>query len=174
MTNETGMTSTDGNNVSLKSVKIDAHLSGLLLNVTTQQRYVNDNQKNIEVVYTFPLPAHAVILGADMTIAGKKLAAVVMEKSNAEEDYEEAIQSGDLPVMVERSGPGLYTANIGNLKRGEEVAIEVRWAQLLALRDQSIRVAIPTVIGERYGDAHDDFGLAHHQSGDMDPLAQYP
>ena len=174
MTNETGMTSTDGNNVSLKSVKIDAHLSGLLLNVTTQHRYVNDNQKNIEVVYTFPLPAHAVILGVDMTIAGKKLAAVVMEKSDAEEDYEEAIQSGDLPVMVERSGPGLYTANIGNLKRGEEVAIEVHWAQLLALRDQSIRVAIPTVIGERYGDAHDDFGLAYHQSGDMDPLAQYP
>ena len=45
MTNETGMTSTDGNNVSLKSVKIDAHLSGLLLNVTTQQRYVNDKPK---------------------------------------------------------------------------------------------------------------------------------
>ncbi len=174
MTNETGMTSTDGNNVSLKSVKIDAHLSGLLLNVTTQQRYINDNKKNIEVVYTFPLPAHAVILGVDMTIAGKKLTAVVMEKSDAEEDYEEAIQSGDLPVMVERSGPGLYTANIGNLKRGEEVTIEVRWAQLLALRDQSIRIAIPTVIGERYGDAHDDFGLAHHQSGDTDPLAQYP
>ena len=174
MTNETGMTGTDGEVVSLKSVQIDANLNGLLLNVTTQQRYINQNKKNIEVVYTFPLPAHAVILGVEMAIAGKKLAAVVMEKSDAEEDYEEAIQNGDLPVMVERSGPGLYTANIGNLKRGEEVAIEVRWAQLLALRDQSIRVAIPTVIGERYGNAHNDGGLAHHQSGDMNPLAQYP
>lgn len=174
MTIETGMESDTGDAVSLKSVHIDASVSGLLLNVTTQQHYKNTTRKNLEVVYTFPLPAHAVILGVDLTIGEKTLSGVVLEKSEAEEDYEEAIAQGDLPVMVERSGPGLYTANLGNLKRGEEVAITVRWAQLLNVRDDSVRIAIPTVIGKRYGEAHAQGGLAPHQTDEVDMLAEYP
>ncbi|NBP27752.1 MAG: VWA domain-containing protein, partial [Betaproteobacteria bacterium] len=174
MTIETGMESDTGDAVSLKSVHIDASVSGLLLNVTTQQHYKNTTRKNLEVVYTFPLPAHAVILGVDLTIGEKTLSGVVLEKSEAEEDYEEAIAQGDLPVMVERSGPGLYTANLGNLKRGEEVAITVRWALLLNVRDDSLRIAIPTVIGKRYGDAHAQGGLAPHQTDEVDMLAEYP
>lgn len=174
MSSETGMETNAGDIVSLKSVHIDANINGLLLNVTTQQHYKNTTRKNLEVVYTFPVPLHAVILGVDMTIGNKTLSGVVLEKSKAESDYEEAIQNGDLPVMVERSGPGLYTANLGNLKRGEEVTIEVRWALLLNVVEDSIRVAIPTVIGKRYGDAHAQGGLAPHQTDDVDILAEYP
>lgn len=174
MNNETGLISNDGTAVSLKSVHVNGTVQGLMLSATTQQRYVNESKKNLEVVYTFPLPAHALILGVSLTIGGKKLTAVVMEKSQAEEDYEEAIREGDLPVMVERSGPGLYTANLGNLKRKEEVLIEVQWAQLLAVRDHEIRMAIPTVIGKRYGDAHAQGGLAPHQTDEVDLIAEYP
>ncbi len=173
MTIETGMESDTGDAVSLKSVHIDASVNGLLLNVTTQQHYKNTTRKNLEVVYTFPLPTHAVILGVDLTIGEKTLSGVVLEKSEAEEDYEEAIAQGDLPVMVERSGPGLYTANLGNLKRGEEVAITVRWALLLNVREDSLRIAIPTVIGKRYGEAHAQGGLAPHQTDEVDMLAEY-
>ena len=174
MSNESAMKTIDGDNVSLKSVHIEGEVNGLLLNVTTQQHYVNKTRRNLEVVYTFPLPAHAVILGVELQIADKTLKGVVMEKSKAEENYEEAIREGDLPVMVERSGPGLYTANLGNLKRGQEVAIKVQWAQLLTVRDRAVRIAVPTVIGKRYGDAHAQGGLAAHQTDDASPLVEYP
>jgi len=164
MLKRTGMVSTSGENVSLKSVHVEGEVSGLMLNVTTRQIYANQTRRNLEVVYTFPLPAHAVILGVQLKVGDKTLTGVVTEKSEAEEDYEKAIQEGDLPVMVERSGPGLYTANLGNLKRGEEVAINVQWAQLLSVRDQAVRISIPTVIAERYGDAHAQGGLAPHQT----------
>lgn len=174
MIDETGLASLDGNPVSLKSVAIHATVKGLLLSARTEQHYINQTRKNLEVVYTFPLPAHAVILEVNLRIGGKKLTAMVMEKSQAEVDYEEAIQEGDLPVMVERSGPGLYTANLGNLRRGEEVVIEVHWAQLLCVQNRSVRIGIPTVIGKRYGDAHGQGGLAVHQTDEASPLAQYP
>lgn len=174
MAQETGMHGVNGEVVALKGVHIEASLSGLLLTATTQQRYVNKSRRNLEVVYTFPLPAHAVILGVDLTIGEKKLSGMVLEKSKAEEDYEDAIREGNMPVMVERSGPGLYTANLGNLKRGEEVVIDVRWSQLLVLRDGDIRLAIPTVIGKRYGDAHAQGALAPHQTDEVDLLAEYP
>lgn len=174
MIDETGLASLDGDPVSLKSVAINATVKGLLLSAKTEQHYVNKSRKNLEVVYTFPLPAHAVILEVNLRIGGKTLTAVVIEKSQAEVDYEEAIQEGDLPVMVERSGPGLYTANLGNLKRGEEVVIEVQWAQLLCVQNQSVRIGIPTVIGKRYGNAHGQGGLAPHQTDEASLLAQYP
>ncbi len=174
MSNESGMQTIEGDAVSLKSVHIEGEVNGLLLNVTTQQHYVNKTRRNLEVVYTFPLPDHAVILEVELKIADKTLKGVVMEKSNAEENYEKAIREGDLPVMVERSGPGLYTANLGNLKRGQEVAIKVQWAQLLCVRNQAVRIAVPTVIGKRYGDAHTQGELAAHQTDEVSPLVEYP
>ena len=66
MSNESAMKTIDGDNVSLKSVHIEGEVNGLLLNVTTQQHYVNKTRRNLEVVYTFPLPAHAVILGVEL------------------------------------------------------------------------------------------------------------
>ncbi len=174
MTIETGLKTAQDEPISLKAVQINGRLNGLLLQVSTQQRYVNDSRRNVEVVYTFPLPPHAVILGVNLTIGGKQLSAVVLEKSQAQTDYEDAIAKGDMPVMVERSGPGLYTANLGNLKRNEEVLIEVQWAQLLKVRDSSIRIGIPTVIGQRYGDPHATGGLAPHETDEVNPAAQYP
>ncbi len=174
MIDETGLASFDGDPVSLQSVHIKGLAKGPLLSVTTEQHYLNQTRKNLEVVYTFPLPAHAVILEVNLRIGGKALTAVVMEKSQAEADYEEAIREGDLPVMVERSGPGLYTANLGNLKPGEDVVIEVQWAQLLCVQDRSIRIGVPTVIGKRYGNAHSQGGLAAHQTDEGSLLAQYP
>jgi Ca-activated chloride channel family protein len=44
----------------------------------------------------------------------------LLAKKKAEKKYEEAIESGDTPVMLEKSPLGLYTANLGNLKPGEE------------------------------------------------------
>jgi Ca-activated chloride channel family protein len=174
MSQETGMKTRDGEPVSLKSVHIDAEIRGLMLNVTTQQHYVNKSRRNLEIVYTFPLPAHAVILGLELQIGEKTLRGVVMEKSKAEENYEEAVHKGDLPVMVEHSGPGLYTANLGNLKRGQSVIIKVEWAQLLSVRDGCVRVAVPTVVGQRFGDAHAQGALAAHQTDESSLLVEYP
>ena len=48
-------------------------------------------------------------------IAGKKLSGTVVEKKQAERDYEDAITDGNSAVMLQEAGPGLYTASLGNL-----------------------------------------------------------
>lgn len=86
-----------------------------------------------------------------------------MEKKQATERYEEAISKGDSPIMVERSARGLYTANLGNLKPGEDAVIEIDYAQLLRFEQDQIRITVPTTVGPRYGDAHRTAGLAAHE-----------
>ncbi len=165
---------TKGETVGLKSVHIDGRLDGLMLSVKVRQSYRNDSGKNLETVYTFPLAWGATLLGMNVELNGKRMQAAVLEKTQATEKYEKAIDEGDTPVMVEKSAGGLYTANLGNLMAGEEAVIEIEYAQLLHFEQGRIRVSIPTTIAPRFGDAHRQGGLAPHETDAVNPMVEYP
>ena len=164
----------EGERVALLGVSANGRLSGMTFECAVEQRYRNDTSRNLEVVYTFPLPPAAVLLGVELCIGDRRLAGVVMPKAQAERTYEDAIEKGDLPVMIERSAHGLFTANVGNLQSGEEAVIRYRWAQLLRFEQAGIRVAIPTTIAPRYGDPVKDGGLGLHESAGASLSAAYP
>jgi len=166
--------SPEGLAATLQSVQIDGHLDGLLLRMKTRQHYKNARKTNLEAVYTFPLPWGATLLGLNAEIDGHRLQGTVMEKKQATQRYEKAIDDGDTPIMVERSARGLYTANLGNLKPGEDAVIEIEYAQLLRFEQGQIRITVPTTVGPRYGDAHKTGGLAAHESVTASVLAEYP
>ena len=147
------LSSTDGSVATLKSVHIEGRLDGLMLVLTSRQSYRNEGQNNLETVYIFPVPWGATLLALNAEIAGHRLAGTVLEKKQATERYEQAIDAGDTPIMVEQSAPGLYTANLGNLQPGEEAVIEIEHAQLLRFEQGQIRITIPTAVAPRYGDA---------------------
>lgn len=163
-----------GETISLKSVHVEGRLDGLMLHVKVRQSYRNDAGHNVETVYTFPLAWGATLLGMNVELNGKRMHATVLEKKQATEKYEKAIDEGDTPVMVERSASGLYTANLGNLMPDEEAVIEIEYAQLLRFEQGHIRLSIPTTIAPRFGDAHRQGGLAAHETAAVNPLAQYP
>lgn len=174
MSKETHFTSDSGDDVALKRVHIDGRIDGLLWSMTSQQHYRNETGNNLEAVYTFPLAPGAVLLGLTVQIGDKRLHGTVIEKKRATARYEKAIDDGDMPVMVEKSSEGLYTANLGNLKDGESVIIEIESAQLLRVDQGQMRLQIPTIIGERYGDAHATGGLARHETAAVNAMLEYP
>ena len=160
--------------LALQSVHVEGQLDGLLLSTVIRQNYLNNTGKNLEIVYTFPVSWGSSLLGMEVKIGSKRLQGVVIEKKEAEEKYEKAIEDGDTPVMVQESSPGLYTANLGNIKANESMSVEIRCAQLLSFEQDQIRVKIPTVIAPRYGGAHKAGGLAPHETDKVDLLAAYP
>jgi Ca-activated chloride channel family protein len=174
MKTKTGLENEYGQNVSLKSVHLEGKLEGLLLTMLVKQRYLNDSEETIEASYTFPAGWGANLMGFSVELNGKQMQAVALAKKKAEKKYEKAIESGDTPVMLEKSPLGLYTANLGNLKPGEEAVIIIEYAQLLRFEKGRVRITVPTVIGERYGDEVLDGHIAPHQTVDSDLLVEYP
>ena len=174
MKKSTGLENEKGQSVALKSVHLDGRLDGLLLTMKVFQKYVNDSKKTIEASYTFPAGWGANLLSFSVALNGKRMQAVALAKDVAEEKYEDAIKKGDTPVMLEKSPLGLYTANLGNLKRGEEAVIEIEYAQLLRFEKGRLRITVPTVIGQRYGDAKTQGHVQAHQGLDTDALVEYP
>ena len=162
-----------GEEVAMKSVHVHGKLDGLLLRMKTRQTYTNQTEDNLETVYTFPLAWGATLLNLAVELNGKRLNGTVIEKKQAVKKYEKAIDNGDTPIMVERSGRGLYAANLGNLLPGETAVIEIEYAQLLNFEADRIRLSIPTTIAPRYGDQHQQGGLQPHQTATANGLVEY-
>jgi Ca-activated chloride channel family protein len=159
--------------VALQSVNIEAEFNNLLCEVNVCQKYKNLESVNIEAVYTFPLTSGAVLLDLTIKTRTKVLKGTVIEKSEAEDRYEDAITDGDTAIMLEQVDPGLYTMNIGNILPEEKVEITLTYAELYRWQDDSLRFLLPTTIAPRYG-SPEKVGLEPHQAPEYDLLAENP
>lgn len=137
----------------LVGVQAQGRLDAVLFELSLRQTYRNTSDQVLEVVYTFPLPPMSVLLGFASELNGERQDGVIVAKREAERQYEESLEEGDAPVMLEAHSDGLHTANIGNLKPGDDVVLEARFAQLLSFEQGRLRVSIPTTIAPRYGNA---------------------
>ena len=157
----------------LTGVTAKGRVDGALFDLVVRQTYRNTTANVLEVVYTFPLPHGAVLLGFATELNGERKDAVVIEKIAAEQRYEDGMADGDAPVMLEAVGNGLHTANIGNLKPDDEIVLEVRIAQLLMFEQGRLRLAIPTTVAPRYGNAA-QAGLQPQQVPQASLQVEYP
>lgn len=174
MKNESAsLTTAQGDSVVLRSVHAQGHLDGLLLSMTLRQVFRNDTKKNLEVTYTFPLAWGAVLLGMQATLGGKRMSGQVMARREARERYEEAVEKGDAPIMVEKAQGGVFSASLGSLKPGEEAVIEIAYAQMLSFEQGRIRLVVPTTIAPRYGDPVRQGKLQPDQVAAPDLLAEH-
>lgn len=168
------MTTANGDSMLLEGVKASGDLRGVLLEMTVEQRFRNPGTSNVEVVYGFPLPWGAVLLGVDVQLGERQLRGTVVEKAEAEAAYEGALAEGHAAIMLEKNHDRSYTLNLGNLAAQETCVVTLRYAQTLAFEQQGLRLLIPTVIAPRYGDPIADGGLRPHQAPEHSAVAAYP
>ena len=164
----------DGQDVNLLGVRLSVDVRGLLFEAQVEQRFCNPSDTNVEVVYSFPLPWGAVLLGVDVLLGDKHLQGAVTEKQQAQAQYEEAMSEGNAAIMLEQNRDGSYCLNLGNLAAREHCTITLRYAQTLQFEQRGLRLLIPTVIAPRYGDAVRDGGLMPHQEPSHSLLAEHP
>lgn len=160
--------------ICLKALHWDCETKGLLCKLKATQQYHNASEKTLEVTYTFAVPHSAVVTEFAATINDKRLVAQTMAAPEADDKYDEAIESGDMPAMLEHAENGMCTANIGSLKPHESVDIEITYCWLLKPVDRVARIAIPTVIAPRYSRDGSQGGLLPHQQIEHDFRIEYP
>lgn len=163
----------DGTELMFEGASATGALRGLCLEMQVEQRFRNTTKDSVEVVYTFPLPWRAVLLGVDVKLGTRQLVGSVSEKAEAGQKYEDTLADGDAAIMLERNHDQSYTLNLGNLAAKEPCVVTVRYAQALAFEQDGLRLLIPATIAPRYGDMVRDGGLQPHQAPGHDLLAEY-
>ncbi|NCC26326.1 MAG: VWA domain-containing protein, partial [Deltaproteobacteria bacterium] len=146
----------------LTAVDVRLDIVGLLARTRLKQTYRNEEEKPIEAVYTFPLPMDGVLTSLVMKIGEKSFQGKAVEKSEAREQYEDAVAEGDTPIMLERLDNGLYTLNLANILPKETIEVEIEFAEILVHKAGEFRYELPTTLAPRYGNP-EDLGLEPHQ-----------
>lgn len=107
-------------NIPLKSIQWKGEVDGPLFRYQSVQNYENSTDDTIEISYSFPLPyGKSVITSFSAEINGVVRHACALLKKKAEETYEDAMESGDSPVMLKIEEQDFCTASLGNLRPGE-------------------------------------------------------
>jgi Ca-activated chloride channel family protein len=164
----------NGQPLMLLGVELTGEMRGLLFEASVKQRFCNPTDNSVEVIYTFPLPWGAVLLGIDVLLGDQALSGVIVEKKQAEAGYEAALSEGNTAIMLEKNHDQSYSLNLGNLAGKENCIITLRYAQTLQFEQRGLRLLIPTVIAPRYGDAIHGGGLLPHQVSPHSFLVDYP
>ncbi len=139
-----------GHALALQSLVYRGRIEGPIARYTLQQHFTNRSRRALEVIYTFPLQSNMLITGVRWMINGKIMQAEVLSRKEAEKQYENAVLSGNTASYLEQHRSNVFTMNIGNLKAGETMVIQIQLAQLLRLHDHTLRILLPTVVGPRY------------------------
>jgi len=168
------LTNEYGDELVMTGWSLKGAVQGMSFDATLEQTFVNSTGEHAEIVYNFPLPWGAELLGLEAQVGDKRLTGTVIGKKESETKYEEALSEGNSAILLERNADYDYTLNLGGIKSGEKVVITVRYGQLLRFSKSGLRLAIPTVIAPRFGDPVEDGGLKPHQVSGTSGLVEYP
>lgn len=161
-----------------RSMQDDAALQGAELDIRVRDlgaefvltyHFRNGEDRAIEALFTFPMPAEAAFVGLEADIAGEVLAARVLPRREATAEYDEAIAEGHSALLLEQVQPGLLHASLGNLGPGERASVTLRYALALTATEGRARLRLPCAIRPRYG--HWDVDDIHVPW--VDPSAAY-
>ncbi len=142
-----------GNKIPLPLKAIDARfqVQGDCAEIVMEQVFEHTGLKAIDVLYTFPLPADAVVHRCDMRIGKKIISAKVKPEAEARKEYKKQKAAGRRVALVETVRDNLFELTLGNVQPGDHPVIQI--AMVLPLTQAGTkerRLRIPSCPGIRY------------------------
>jgi Ca-activated chloride channel family protein len=134
----------------LKGVETRFNITGTLAEVEMDQVYFQDNQKPLDVTYTFPLPDGASIYRCELHTNDRKVKAVVKPVYEARTMVEEGRKKGHRSMLVEEVRGNLFELRLGLLMPGDTVIVRIAWFQQLEVEDTLHSLRLPFTPGVRY------------------------
>ncbi|XP_061574894.1 von Willebrand factor A domain-containing protein 5A-like isoform X2 [Cololabis saira] len=139
--------------VPLKSVEVELEVKDHVATVISTLIYENKEDKPLEAVFVFPLPADAAVCHFSAKVGQTHVVAEVKEKQQAREEYDDALSSGQQAFLLEESdqSPDIFSLSVGSLPPGESASIRLEYVTELAVQaDDGLRFCLPAVLNPRY------------------------
>ncbi|XP_047248178.1 von Willebrand factor A domain-containing protein 5A-like [Girardinichthys multiradiatus] len=139
--------------VPLKSIEVQLEVKDHVAAVVSTLNYENKEDKPLEAVFVFPLPGDAAVCHFSAQIGETNIVAEVKEKQQAQEEYDDALSSGQQAFLLEESdqSPDIFSLRVGSLPPGESASIRLEYVTELAVEaDDGLRFCLPAVLNPRY------------------------
>jgi len=133
-----------------QATEVDIVVRGLLTEATVTQRFSNPGDDWVEGVYVFPLPPKTAVHALRLQVGDRIIEGQVQEKAQAKRTYETAKRQGKKASLVEQERPNIFTTSVANIGPGEEVAVEIRYQEILEYDAGRFELRFPMVVGPRF------------------------
>lgn len=139
-------------NLPLQNTETFISIDGSIADISVKQTYTNEGASPIEAVYVFPSSTRAAVYGLTITVDGRVTEAVIKEKEAARAEYVQAKSEGKSAALLEQQKPNVFTMNVSNILPGDRIDVELRYTELVQVRDKVYELAYPMSIGGGYGE----------------------
>uniref|UniRef100_A0A8C1MX67 von Willebrand factor A domain-containing protein 5A-like n=1 Tax=Cyprinus carpio TaxID=7962 RepID=A0A8C1MX67_CYPCA len=139
--------------VPLKSISVQLHVRDHVASVHSSLQYVNEEDRPLEAMFVFPLPADAAICHFSAKIGEQEIVAEVQDKESARDQYDDAVSSGQQAFLLEESDESsdVFRLSVGCLSPGQNASITIVYVIELSIQvDHALRFCLPAVLNPRY------------------------
>ncbi|MDP5239845.1 VIT and VWA domain-containing protein [Uliginosibacterium sp. 31-16] len=100
---------------------------------TVEQVFHNPHDKDLEAVYSFPVPAHGAVGEFTMWIDGKPVTGEVLEKQAARQLYEQEKKAGRDAGLTEKDSYKTFDISVSPVRAGKDTRIRLVYFQTAAV-----------------------------------------
>ncbi len=104
----------------------------------------------VEIVYAFMLPRDAALRRFRINGEGFSVRSELKPTAEATAAYERAVEKGSLAALVRQYGDGVVNLNVGNLRPGETVTVNLEIIAGVEVRDDGLRFRFPFALAPSY------------------------
>jgi Ca-activated chloride channel family protein len=115
-----------------------------------QHVFRSEEDKALEVIYSFPLPRDAALRRFRITGEGFEAHSELKETEAAVKAYEEGITRGSLSTLARQYGDGMVNLTVGNIRPNETVTVHLEILCGVELRDDGFRFRFPFALAPSY------------------------
>ncbi|XP_016413239.1 von Willebrand factor A domain-containing protein 5A-like [Sinocyclocheilus rhinocerous] len=158
--------------VPLKSISVEVLVQDHVATVSSTLQYVNEEERPLEALFVFPLPADAAVCHFSAKIGEQEIVAEVQDRETARDRYDDAVSSGQQAFLLEESteSPDVFRLSVGCLSAGQNAAVTIIYVTELAVQaDHSLRFCLPAVLNPRYTPAGSAAGIVSEISSGAVP-----
>ena len=134
----------------LMNMAVNGNINGMVAGVHISQIFTNPGDGWVNGTYVFPLPENAAVNELTFIVNGRKIAAQIKERAQAQQVFEQAKRAGKQAALLEQERPNLFTMNIANIPPHASVQADIHYVELARYDNGQFSLRLPTTLTPRY------------------------
>jgi Ca-activated chloride channel family protein len=146
--------------LAIKYQRVDIRIKDGVATARMEQVFKNNENRDLEAIYVFPLPENASISDFAMYMNGKRVSGELVEKDKARSVYQEIVRRIRDPGLLEYIGGNLFRVSVFPVPKLGEQKIELTYSQQLEFEAGLFRFVYPLRTGEKATATLEDFTVS--------------
>ncbi|MBM3213116.1 trypsin, partial [Candidatus Poribacteria bacterium] len=117
--------------LSIKYHHVEVSINNQIAITKVDQVFLNENRRDLEGIYIFPIPQGASISDFAMYVDGKRVTSEVLEKDKARSIYDDIVRRMRDPALLEYMDRGAFKVSIYPIPAKGEKRVQLEYSEVL-------------------------------------------